>query len=61
MIYKNVIVAEFAHDTEDTSTNSWVTSSDNAEVSIHEEFDPVSPSEDENPFVDDSSSDPEVQ
>ncbi|XP_011308568.1 E3 ubiquitin-protein ligase Mdm2 [Fopius arisanus] len=50
---------EFARDTSDTSTNTWI-STDTADVSVHVEYDVASMSESDNPFLDGlSSSDPE--
>ncbi|XP_043280411.1 E3 ubiquitin-protein ligase Mdm2-like isoform X2 [Venturia canescens] len=49
---------EYARDTSDTSTSTWISSGEDAV----EEYEPVSLSADENPFIDClSSSDPELQ
>ncbi|XP_015597579.1 E3 ubiquitin-protein ligase Mdm2 isoform X2 [Cephus cinctus] len=49
-----------AKDTSDTSTHTWVSSSEHGDVSVHLEYEVDSLSEDANPFAQDtSSSDPE--
>lgn len=51
-----ICFTEFVADTSDTSTDTWISSSDSGDLSLHVEYEVASLSEGPNPFDDSSSS-----